>query len=130
MGGEGERGGGRVRKHKCAFNNTPSSCHYLFFLARCFCHPREQNSHSVFLQEFSVRLALERLPTQTSRSEGDLLGLKRWRAQNKKKKASRVLSKNVKSCDKPDFSRTFTHCGNDDWNSSGSTCRRFPYSPT
>lgn len=73
------------------------------FLARCFCHPREQNSHSVYLQEFSVRLALERLPTQTSRSEGDLLGVKRWRAQKKtrKKKASRVLLKNVRSCDKP-----------------------------
>lgn len=73
------------------------------FLARCFRHRREQNSHSVFLQEFSLRLALERLPTQTSGSERDLLGVKRWRAwkKKKKKKVSQVLSKNVKSSDKP-----------------------------
>lgn len=68
------------------------------FLARCFCHLREQNSHSVFLQDFSVQLALERLPTQTSRSERDLLGVKQWRAQKKtRKKRSRCFRKMSKA---------------------------------
>lgn len=98
-GGVGDRVG---QETQMCIQQHPVLLSLSVFLARCFCHLGEQNSHLVFLQEFSVRLALERLPTQTSRSERDLLGVKPWRAQKKQvKKASQALSKNVKSSDKP-----------------------------